>query len=146
MSARFFHRIRLALAGTLRQTVNILKTVFNRAIGLPGALLDAVGIRPAKRIRVFIKILRDEQGVPVAQPADLDVGLTTAQRILAEQSNVIFQPPLVPGVTATAVVSVLDEPAPREALDVHCDAQAWREAFDSSGMPVGGAMSVTDPA
>lgn len=133
MTARFFHRIRRALAGTLRQTLNILKTVFNRVVGLPGALLDTVGIRPAKRIRVFIKILRNEQSVPVAHPADLKVGLETAQRILAEQANVFLQPPLVPGLISLAMVSVLDEPAPREALDVHCDAQAWREDFDIAG-------------
>ncbi len=133
MTVRFFHRIRRALAGTLRQTLNILKTVFNRAMGLPGALLDAVGIRPAKRIRVVIKILRDEQGLPVAQPADLEVGLATAQWILAEQANVSLQPPLVPRLTSLAMVSVLDEPAPREALDVHCDAQAWREDFGIAG-------------
>jgi len=133
MSARFFHGIGRALAGVVRQTVNILKTVFNRALGLPGALLDAVGFRPVKHIRVFIKILRDENGVPVAQPADLEVGLATAQRILAEQANVILQPPPVPDVTATAIVSILDEPAPREALDVHCDAPAWREDFGIAG-------------
>ncbi|MFN0020494.1 MAG: hypothetical protein ACKVP0_19730 [Pirellulaceae bacterium] len=133
MSASYFSGIGRAIAGAVRQTVNILKTVFNRGLGLPGALLDAVGIRPTKRIRVFIKILRDEQGVPVAQPAYLEVGLATAQRILAEQANVILQPPLVPDVTAKAMVSVLDEPAPREALDVHCDAQAWREDFGMAG-------------
>jgi hypothetical protein len=132
MSARFYQGIGRALIGAMRQTVNILKTVFNRAMGLPGALLDAVGLRPAKHIRVFIKILRDEQGFPVVQPADLEVGLATAQRILAEQANVLLQPP-VPGVTATAMVSVLDEHAPREALDVHCDAQAWREDFGIAG-------------
>ncbi|MCE9528846.1 MAG: hypothetical protein K8R36_22600 [Planctomycetales bacterium] len=133
MSGRFLPRIGRALTGVLRQTVNILKTVLNRTLGLPGALLDAMGIRPAKRIRVFIKILRDEQGFPVARPADLEVGLATAQRILAEQANVILHPPPVPDETATATVSVLDESAPREALDVHCDAEAWREDFGIAG-------------
>jgi hypothetical protein len=133
MSARDFRRIGRVLTGAVRQTVNILKTVFNRALGLPGALLDAVGFRPVKHIRVFIKILRDEQGVPVAQPADLEVGLATAQRIFGEQANVILHPPLLSGETATAMVSVLEEPAPQEALDVHCDAAAWREDFGIAG-------------
>lgn len=132
MSAMFFNTIGRPLAGVVRQTVNILKTVLIRVMGLPGALLDAVGIRPVKRIWVFIKILRDEQGFPVAEPADVEVGLVTAQRIFAEQANV-FLPSQKSEATATAFVSILDDWAPPEALDVHCDADAWREDFGIAG-------------
>jgi hypothetical protein len=133
MSTGFFTKIGRVLTGAVRQTVNILKTVANRLVGLPGTLLDAVGIRPLKRIRVAVKILRDENGVPLASAADLEAGLATAQRIFITQANVSLELP--PGTNAAleAIVSILDEPAPPEALDVHCDAAAWQEDFGVAG-------------
>jgi len=133
MSTGFFRKIGRVLAGAVRQTFNILKTVLNRLFGLPGTFLDAAGITPVKRIRVFVKILRDERGIPLASIADLEAGLATAQRIFVTQANVSLQSPPATNAAPEAIVSILDEPAPPEALDVHCDAAAWREDFGIAG-------------
>ena len=133
MTSSYFKKIGRVLTASLRQSANLLKTIIIRVAGLPGAILDALGFRPAKRIRVFVKILRDENGVPVAAIDDIAVGLATAQRILVAQANVSLHPAPLPGETLAAIVSILDIPAPTEALDVHCDAAAWREDFGIAG-------------
>ena len=133
MAFGFVKKIGRAIAGGVRQVVNVAKTVVNRVVGIPGAILDLLGIRLLKRVRVYIRILRDETGTPVADIADVEDGLETAQRIFVAQANVSLKPQPLHGVASTAIVSILNDPAPTDALDVHCDAKAWGEDFAVAG-------------
>ncbi len=114
------------LRGAGSQSVNILKEMTNRALGLPDLALCAVGMRPYKKLRLRVVILRDETGVPLATSAEVMPSIRETQRVLAVAARTQVIP-------ADPLIVIPPEPAPTAALDVHCDDGAWQEDFDVAG-------------
>jgi hypothetical protein len=115
------------MAGLLWQIFNVIKEVLNRLLKLPDLLLALVGIRPAKRLRLRIVILRDERGLPVAGNEEVLPVYEEARRILGRSARVMVEPAGWQVVTAPHA-------APKAALDVHCtDGGAWQDDMGQAG-------------
>ena len=112
--------------GAFSQLYGVIVETINRTLGLPEAGAYFLGFSPTKKIRLQVKIFRDEQGVPVADEAATAESIATATQIFAELLNVrviMLDPPVV----------TLPDPAPTAALSVHCDADGWKEDFAEAG-------------
>jgi hypothetical protein len=116
----------LLLAASLGQATSVLKEVLNRVAGVPDMALSLAGSRRRKKLRVRVCILRDEDGEPVAQPHDLDPSLAEARRVLALYGIEIV-------TAADPLVTTLQEPAPKAALDSPCAEGSWRADFGPGG-------------
>lgn len=114
------------VTGTVAQSLNVLKETVKRALALPDIVGHMVGLQPFKSLRVRVVILRDEAGEPLAEVEDVQPSLDEAQRIFNEQAHVRLLP-------AGQPVVIVPEPAPKAALDVHCDDGAWQEDFAAAG-------------
>lgn len=108
------------------QLFNILKETVNRLLGIPDLLLYLVGVRPRKRLKMRVIILRDERGLPVAKHEDAMPVFDEALRIFARGANVMVEPEGWRVVTAPHA-------APRAALDVHCTDGAWSDDLGEAG-------------
>lgn len=95
-----------------------ITSLLQRLLKLPDLLLGLIGVRPLKRVRLCVIILRDEAGIPTATPASIQPAIDEAVAILRAQSNI--------AVIVEGVVTV-DGPSPTDALDVGCNLQAWGE-------------------
>src|ERR687891_192468 len=62
----------LLLAASFGQVTSIVKEAANRVVGAPDMILTFAGSRRRKKLRLRVCILRDEEGNPVATPADVD--------------------------------------------------------------------------
>ena len=106
------------------EIINIIQTIIWRVVGLVGTLLDLLGIRPLKKLRACIIILRDEAGnetitrdgagIPVA----LNDEIENARQILRDEADIQL---LIEGIQA------VNKPSPDYALEVNCNAAAWVE-------------------
>lgn len=112
--------------GAGSQSFNVLKEMTNRALGLPDLALCFAGVRPMKKLRLRVVILRDESGKPLATAAEVAPSIGEMQRVFAAAARVTVLP-------AAPVVVTVPEPAPTAALDVHCDDGAWQEDLDCAG-------------
>lgn len=112
--------------GATSQLYSVITETINRTLSLPGAGVDLLGIRTTKKMRLQIKILRDEEGVPIIAESAVEASMQAASDLFLELCNIkiIWREP--------AIVT-LPDPAPTAALDVHCDAEGWREDFDVAG-------------
>lgn len=118
--------MRHASRGLLTQGVNVVKETFNRFFGLPDAIGLMVGYMPVKKIRIQVVILRDEQGVPLAEPHEVDHCWQAMEEVFMREAKVQVVP-LEPRIIT------LPKAAPTEALDVHCTDGAWQEDCDVAG-------------
>ncbi len=99
----------------IRQLWDLIQELVWRLIGLPGLLLDVLGVDWEKKLRICIIILREEKGV-LATAADLDPAIQTATRIWAQAANVRL---------IVEDVHEMVDVAPDRNLDVHCDFGSW---------------------
>lgn len=117
------------LGAALRWGWGLLTHVLWLLVSVPDALLWSVGVRPPKRLRVQIVILRDEQGIPVASPAYARSLFALAAEVYRRDANVrlVAQAPYVgPAADATgdlACVRLDPRPSPRRVLDLPCNAR-----------------------
>jgi hypothetical protein len=128
----------------LDEIINIVTTIIWRLTGLLDALATAVGIRPLKKLRLCIIILRDERGNPVATEAGLKPAIDAARDIFRNEANVEL---IVDGI------HTVDNESPTHALDVNCNVDAWGEDlwitgayFDATSAwhcPTGGLGRIT---
>ena len=112
--------------GACSQLYGVITETVNRTLSLPGAGAYFLGLQATKKLRLQVMILRDEQGVPVIQEAVVAESMRAASQLFLELCNVklLWREP--------AIVT-LPNPAPTAALDVHCDAEGWKEDFDIAG-------------
>ena len=75
----------------VRELVSLIQEVFLRLAGLIDALAWLVGIRPEKKLRICVIILRDERG-PVANPSLVLEEVQAAADIFREEANVRLIP------------------------------------------------------
>ena len=117
---------RLAVAAGLTEAGNVLRETGKRIIGVPEVAGSLAGSRRPKRLRIRVWILRDEDGKPVATPADVEPGLEEARRVLQTQAAIELLQPSGP-------VATLPVAAPPEALDSPCAEGSWRADFGPGG-------------
>jgi Matrixin len=116
-----------AFAAGLAEGANVLREVGNRVVGIPEILGSLAGARRVKKLRVSLAILRDEEGAPVANEADVRRALDEAGRVLRASAGVELVAARQP------LVSTLDEKAPEAALDAACAEGSWRADFGAGG-------------
>jgi hypothetical protein len=118
----------LAVAGSASQAGSILREGVSRVLGLPELVASLAGWRRAKKLRVRVVILRDEQEQPVVEDADLRDALEEAQRVLRIEAGVFVVP------AGGRFVDVADAAAPATALDSPCtDSGLWRTDLGAAG-------------
>jgi hypothetical protein len=117
----------LAFAAGFAQGANILREAGNRIVGIPELAGSLAGSRRPKKLRVRVAILRDEQGEPVATPADVEPSLEEARRVLAETLAIELLP------AAEPTVRMIDVPAPASALDSPCAEGSYQADFGTGG-------------
>ena len=118
---------RLRADAGLAQAANVLRETGHRLLHAPEVVGTLAGSRRPKLLRVRVLILRDEEGKPVARPADVEPALAEARRVLREQSAIELLPAVEP------VVATLEVRAPPAALDSPCAEGSWRADFGRSG-------------
>ena len=101
----------LAFAAGLTQGVNVLRETGNRIVRIPEIAGSLAGSRGARKLRIRVAILCDEQGEPVATPEEVEPSLAEATRVLKETLAIELIP------AAEPVVRTIDVPAPPAALD-----------------------------
>lgn len=140
------------LGRALKWVWNVVLTVVWGFVGLVDAVFGLIGIRPEKKLRLCTVILRDEKGVPVAQPADVVPHLQAAIDIFREEANVRVIPSkpfqydsgFADDETATEDwIHVASGNAPAELLDVDCGAGAAGEDLWLTGS-YAELLSITD--
>lgn len=114
------------MAAFFWQVFNLIKETLNRLIKLPDLFLALIGIRPNKKLRLRIVILRDERGLPVAGNEAVTPVYDEVRRLLAQQARVLVEPAGWQVVTAPHA-------APKAALDVHCADGAWQDDLGQAG-------------
>jgi hypothetical protein len=131
---------------------NIVLTGFWGIIGLLDAIPGLIGIRPEKKLRLCVVILRDEKGTPVANKSDVVPHLQSAIDIYREEANVRvisskpwqYDSPFGDDETATEDwIHVADEGAGESLLDVDCGAGAAGEDLGGKGSAAE-LLSITD--
>lgn len=110
--------------------LNVLQSIYWRVIGLGGTFLDIIGIRPLKKIRLAVIILRDEAGVETitrdaaGDPAALQIEIENARQILRTEADIHL---VVDGIYT------VDKPSPAYALNVGCNLDAWGQDLGLTG-------------
>jgi hypothetical protein len=117
----------VALAAGLAEAVNVAREAGNRLVGIPELAGSLAGSRRPKRLRVRVAILRDEQGRPVATPAEVEPSFAEAGRILRERLAIELLP------AGSPLVTTLAAPAPTAALDSPCARGSWQADFGPGG-------------
>lgn len=116
----------LLLAASFGQVTSVVKEAANRVVGVPDMILTFAGSRRRKKLRLRVCILRDEEGNPVATPADVEPALAEARRVLA-----LYGIEVLPA--EEPLVRTLEDPAPRQALDSACAEGSWQADFGPGG-------------
>lgn len=114
------------LAGVLVQLFNVLKEFIIRLLKLPELLLYLVGFRPPKMLKLRVVILRDEKGLPLAREELVMQAVYETLRIFANGTQVKVVP-------SGWLVVTAPHAAPKAALEVSCDSNAWREDLGQAG-------------
>lgn len=120
-------RAGLAAGGVSIQTVNILKEAANRGLSLPDAAAQAFGFAPTKKLRLRVVILKDETSNLLAEEDLVGNSIRAAERIFMRQARTKIVP------AGGRYVERLASAAPADALDVHCDMEAWKEGLREAG-------------
>jgi hypothetical protein len=114
------------IAGVSVQLFNVLKETVNRVLKIPEFLLYLLGIRPFKLLRLRVVILRDERGLPLAHEELVMQAVHETTRIFASGAQVKVIP-------SGWLVVTAPHAAPKAALEVNCDRNAWREDMGQAG-------------
>jgi hypothetical protein len=112
----------------LSQAGNVLNDVAARALSLPDFAATLLGLRPTKRLRLSVVVLRDEEGVPLADSTQAAGAVARAATILEQAAGVRLVSP-----RDGPLVRISDVAAPAAALDVGCNLAAWREDLGAAG-------------
>jgi hypothetical protein len=116
-----------------RQAGNLAKELLNRVVGLPELVLNTFGVLPAKQLRLRVIVLSKPTGVNVlgvpdgAVEAMLGPAIELTREILWQEARVRLVP------AGGRFVDVETNPAPAEALSVHCNQRAFVEDFETAG-------------
>jgi hypothetical protein len=119
----------------------VIEIVWN-LVGIGDFVLGLIGIRPEKKLRICVIVLRDEKGVEVASPASVVPHIQNAIDIFRAEANVRVIPvgpfQYDSGFAdderaSTEWVHVVDGPSDSEILDVECGVDAAGEDLTTVG-------------
>jgi len=106
---------------------NLAVELFWRILGIPGLILDLIGLMWPKKLRICVVILREDMNVPVppAMMAGIEAEIKKATAIFKDQANVKL---IVEDIQAGR------PSAPDRALDVSCGGgAAWDDVWLAGG-------------
>jgi len=112
--------------GVFSSLVQFVKWTVNTVLGLGEFVLILVGFMPWKTVRVQAVVLLNEHRIPVASREDVQKAVDLAATVFADEMHVRLEQPL-------GHVTLHPEAAPKEALDVGCDASIWGAQFTGVG-------------
>jgi len=115
------HFIRALFRALIRIVVGILARIKNLLVEL------VTWGKLRKKMRISVRILRDENGSPLIQPADIDAAFNNAITIFLQEFNI----DLVAYRDNRA--ETLDGNAPTAALELHCNFDAFCDEFSAAG-------------
>jgi hypothetical protein len=113
------------LRAVFRALIRIVVGVIARVKNLLVELFTLGKLR--KKMRIQVRILRDETGAPLIQPADVDAAVNNAIAIFDKEFNI----DLVAYRDTRA--ETLDGNAPTAALDLRCNFGAFCDEFGAAG-------------
>ncbi len=117
-----------ALAGVLSQGGSLVREMGNRILGIPDLAVTLAGLRPEKKLRIRIVVLRDGDGRPVVAEDELAAALAETRRVLAREAGVSL------AALDGALVVTLDDLAPPAVLDAPCtDNGLWKTDLGPAG-------------
>ena len=116
-----------AVKQAVKQVISIVKMVVNRVGGALDFFGSLIGIRPRKKLRLRVVILRDKTGNPLVTEKELEPSLSEARRVFDKEVQTSIL------AAGGKLIVTLDEAAPSGALDVGCGASAWKEDFGEAG-------------
>ncbi len=99
------------------EILNVVQEVGARLVGIGDALLGLVGVRPLKKMRICIIVLRDREGA-VSDQGTLQPFIDEARRVFRDEANIHL---------VVDRITTVDGPSPGYVLDVGCNADAWGE-------------------
>jgi hypothetical protein len=115
------HFIRAVFRALLRIIVGVIARVKN-------LLLELVTWgKLRKKMRIQVRILRDETGAPLIQPADVDAAINNAVAIFDKEFNISLV------AYRDTRAETLDGNAPKAALELHCNFDAFCDEFSEAG-------------
>ncbi len=124
------------IGGLIREIISVIQEIVYRIAGLLDALAYAVGIRPEKKLRLCVIILRDSDNNPVADPAMVMEEIQTAADIFREHANVRLIPCELANIKTSfhkhdnvndRFIHITDKPSGDNLLDISCGGTAWWE-------------------
>ena len=127
-----------AVAGFGKEVGSVLREVLHRALGFLDFLGSLLGIRPEKKLRLRIVILRDDQGTPLTTEQQLEPVIAETKRIFKEQ----VQTKVV--AAGGDMVKTVKAASPAAALDVGCGTGAWGADFGEAGYYFGERVAGTE--
>jgi hypothetical protein len=127
LASRVRRAVGNALSGLGLQGWNFLKDAANRVFGFVDFAASLLGLQLPKKIRIRVAILRTREGQPLVAESTVDAALSLARDVLKREVNT-----KIVAVGQRLVITVEDN-APDSALDVGCDAEAWKEDLAEAG-------------
>lgn len=109
----------------VRVVVRVVTTIIGAVLGIFDLLLGFIAW-PPKKLRLQIFILSDQSG-PLVDPGDLKPAIDFAKKTLKDRFNVKLVS------YGENMIQIIEEPAPRAALEVSCDSGALKEEFGEAG-------------
>jgi len=113
------------IRAVFRALIRILVGIVARSKNLLVELFTWGKLR--KTMRVQVRILRDENGNPLIQPADIDAAFNQAAAIFASEFNINLV------AYRDTRTETLDGNAPTAALDLRCNFGAFCDEFGAAG-------------
>jgi hypothetical protein len=122
--------VRNVITGVLSLTINLIKVVIHRLIGLIELLTSLLGIMPRKKLRVRVHILHGNDLNPIATRRLVKDSLDIAKKVFKDEANVDIVAPV--GGHELIITDVADA-APGFAMRPSCDAVGYRQIFSRVG-------------
>lgn len=125
-----------------RQAMNVGQEIVWRVAGLPDVLFDALGIRPEKKLRLQVVILRDEAGQQVATPARVLQDVKAAIDVYMDQAQIRILPvgwvrlstPFSRREDADErFVRTASKSSGKSMLDIECTGASWLNDLGTRG-------------
>lgn len=110
---------------------NLVKWGLHRLIGLLEMLGSFLGIRFMKKLRVRVVILRDANGVPIAQRSAIEAVVQLADEVFRDEAKVKLAS--AGGRGDYRIIHTMDDPAPDYVMRPKCDGGGYWQAFGKVG-------------
>ena len=113
--------------GVISQVVNIVFNVVQSIIGIPDWIGSLIGIRPKKKLRLKVDVLRDQNGSYLATQKELVPIIQKVIEIYKKRCNKKVIP------VKENFIEFYDPIPPRDALFPSCDGGAWTNDLGLAG-------------